>query len=213
MSGLDPRPWAELIEEHFGRRFGRFMIKMLLAFTMLAVIGFALFIFFKQFVGELVWPFLVNLFGFPRSGISLDNIESVIIVLTAAIVFFVAIISVFLLFAMRAVRRRIVPQPMIDELAKYRSTGISILNDRPEDDGAGLKKWHGRWQEWRDGVVEYLRKNFTKAETLSFDRLGLITPLSWGGLPISPEHAHYLSQLAKQLTILEGLIQRHQDRH
>lgn len=213
MDALDPRKWAELVEELFGRTWGRRFNQVVLAFLMLGAIGLGGQLFFDNFIGKIVWPFTTKLFGSPNSGITLDNIESIIIVLVAAVAFFVIVFSLFVLFAVRAFRRRVVPQSVINEIAGHRSEGISILNDRPKDATTDLARWHKSWSDWRDSVSAFLGQHFTQAEQLSFERLGLVAELPWGTLPINGEHAHYLNQLAKQLTILENLIRVHQERH
>jgi hypothetical protein len=60
-------------------------------------------------------------------------------------------------------------------------------------------------------VVSFLSQNLTLAEKLSFERLGLIAEHRFG-FALTPEHAHKLMMLAKQLTILENMIQRFQER-
>ena len=212
MDALNPRVWAEMVEELFGRSLGRILNRTALFFIILGAVGFGGQLFFKNFVGEVLWPFSTTLFG-SDSGITLDNIESVIIVLVAAVAFFVIVFSAFVLFAMRTFRRRVIPQPVIDQLAELRSRGISILNDRPTNPADDFQRWQDVWREWRNEVVDFLRHNLTTAETLAFDRLGLLPELPWGTLPIDAVHAHHLNMLAKELTILENLIQVHQERH
>jgi hypothetical protein len=114
-------------------------------------------------------------------------------------------------FAIRSFRRRVVPQVAIDTLADFRSEGIRILNEIPNGPSA-VADWEKKWKEWSDQVTAYLQANFTKAESLSFRRLGLV-PENRFSFAVTPEHAHYLMQLAKQITILENLIQQHQERH
>lgn len=199
---------------------GPYLVKISLLFLILLVVGFGGTAFFGSFIGGVLWPFLTNLFGTTKSGISLDNIEAIIIVLVSAVVFFVLIFGLFVWLAIRTFGRRIIPQSIIDELADHRDKGIKILNDIPNNQGKMtdqekeqfVQDWKARWEQWRREVIATLDKSFTKAERLSFQRLGLIAEYSFH-FAVTPDHNHFLMQLAKQLTILENLIALHQERH
>jgi len=97
-------------------------------------------------------------------------------------------------------------QADIDGLAEHRSEGISILNKRPSQHG-GLVWWIQEWEGWRSNVITDLDKNFTRAESLSFQRLGVVTDPAPQGE--DQEHSHKLQMLSKQLRILEELISKY----
>ena len=212
MDALNPKVWAEMVVELFGPRLGRLLNQTAMLFLILGAIGIGGNWFFIGFVGDVLWPVATQIFGVPESGISLDNIEAIILVLVAAVSFFVIVFSLFVLLAIRTLRRRVIPQESIDQLAELRSEGIKILNRRPTDD-SDLSQWEDGWREWAEKVVAFLKDNFTKAEQLSFTRLGLVPELPWGETPINAKHGHSLNMLAKQLLIIESMIETHQGRH
>ena len=217
---FDPLKWGDAVEKYIGKRWGRLLIRLAILAFLLGVIATGSILFFRDFVGDVVWPFLTQLFGFTSTGITLDNIEAIIIVLTAAIVFFVLVFAVFLYVLAGAFRRRTVPQNIIDDLAEFRSQGISILNKTLAGAGtlnANVKDdyvefvWRPAWSDWGDNVADFLGEYFTTAEKLSFSRLGVIQQIGFANA-INGSHGHYLMQLSKQLTTLENLIDRYQER-
>jgi hypothetical protein len=224
MEALDPKRWAEMIEAYFGKTAGRALNRTALLFLILGAIGLGGQLFFKNFIAEFIWPALEKLFGANEIGISLDNIEAIIAVLVASIVAFVVLFAIVIMFFIKVFRRRVVSQETIDELAEFRSEGISILNLKfepsdgservPTDVEADIfltMTWEPKWTAWKGRVVAALEKNFTKAEQLSFERLG-IYPARRFRRQMNPEHGHYLGQLAQQITVLEDMIQRYQER-
>lgn len=224
MPQFDPEKSAKVIEKYLGKPLGRVLIRLTIVAGLLGITGLGLTWFFKDFIAELLWPFFFKLFGAGDVGISLDNIEAIIITLVAAIVVLVLIFLIFAIGMWKAFRRRVVPQYAIDELAELRSEGIKILNTLPKkedipSDEDQLEKWtkdwadnwQTRWRLWVEKVLETLDRNFTKAEKLSFQRLGVFPERNLG-FAVNPEHYQYLMQLAQQLTILENLIQRHLER-
>ena len=211
MGPIDPEKFANVFERYFQGWFARFLIRFLLISVALGVSGAALFVFFDWFVAGLVWPFFSRTFGVDVGGITLDNIEAVVMTLVAAIVVLVLVFIIVAIILARAFRRRVVPQSVIDELGEYRSKGISVLNDNPTD-SANVPRWEADWKAWAADVTSYLEINFTKAERLMFHRLGVVPPVNFGQLAFDNTHAHYLMLLAKQLNVLEILIDRHQER-
>jgi hypothetical protein len=207
----DPVKLAEVIERYFPLWFARFLVQAVILGAALGAVGFGLKLFFADFIGAIVWPFLARNFGLGHGAISLDNIEAIIVVLVASIVILVLVFLVAAYAFVRAFHRRVVPQRLVDQLAEHRSEGISILNDRPAD-AHDVQRWHSRWTGWSQTVAAFLGGKFTRAERLSFERLGVIAETRFGTLAVTPEHGHYLMQLARQLTILELLIQRHLER-
>ena len=210
MTSFDPQTLARIAEEYLGKRLARPMIQVALVGGLLGIAGIGLKWFFSEFVGGFLWPGFANLFGGVEQGISLDNIEVIIVTMVAAIIILVVAFVVLAMILGRAFWRRVVPQAAIDNLAELRSAGISILNTDPED-GNAFPEWHRQWQTWRKSVCDALNKDFTKAEALSFERLGVFS-LNRLGHAINDEHGFALAQLTHQLAILEDLIRRHQDR-
>lgn len=196
--------WDKVLEM-LEQRLGKFAFKLMLYMIWLAIIAGCVGIVLDQ-VAIRVYKFFDDLFaGKVRI---FDNSPQIFATLLVLIVLVVVLIFVVRLIASLTKRR--VPQAAINELADHRSAGISVLNDVPPNE-AVLPAWHAKWLAWRDKVVETLRKNFTHAETLSFDRLGVIREAPFG-IAVNNEHQHYLRQLSKQLTILENMIQQHQER-
>ena len=217
---FDPMRWGAAVESYLGKFWGRRLIQLAIIAVLLGVIGEGAKLFFKDLIGDLIWPFLMRLFGGTTTGITMDNIEAIIIVLVSALVLFVLMVALLIYVLAGSLRRRTVPQNVIDDLAELRSQGISILNRLPdnvdklsqaEKDDYVDQDWHPAWTEWGNGVVDFLERHFTKAEKLSFRRLGVIREEQFG-LALTPKHGHYLMLLSKQLSILEELIQRHQER-
>lgn len=191
----------KLIDE----RFGRFWGTLLLVVSYVAVIAALLSAIWKL-IGAPLAAFLPTLIT--GSWVTMDNLGAV--VSSAIIAAVLAGVAAIVIPLISSLSRRRVPQAAIDSLAELRSEGIAVLNDVPKgtDDVA---RWRNSWTEWKDRVVADLKRNFTKAEALSFDRLGLIAPTKFG-FEVTPEHGHCLMMLSKQLTILENLIERHQER-
>jgi hypothetical protein len=190
------------VDERLGRRWGT----LLLLVAYVSVIAGLLTGLWKWFGAPLA-DFIPKLFG-AGPIITQDDLAQVVSTATVFVVLTGA--AAIIIPLVNNLSRRRVPQAAIDELADLRSEGIAVLNDVPKtaDD---VVRWHGRWTGWRDRVVASLGRNFTRAEMLSFDRLGVIAEVAFG-FAATPEHRHYLMQLNKQLTILENLIQRHQER-
>lgn len=191
-----------VVDERLGRRSGTLLIVM----TYVAVMA-GLLAAIWNFVGAPLSEFIPKVFS-AGTIITQDNLAQVASTVTVFVV--LAGAAVIVIPLINNLSRRRVPQAAIDSLAESRSEGVAILNDVPKGEG-DVPRWRERWTEWKDRVVAELKRNFTKAETLSFDRLGLITPTKFG-FEITPEHGHCLMMLSKQLTILENLIERHQER-
>ena len=204
---VDPIKVVHIVEKVLGRRPTRLLT---IAVIYLGIAMFAVWA-ISFILNQGIIPIFLWLRDSFSVGVTLDNIEVVVIsAVIAVLLFFILLVFLqFLLF--RALRRRAVPQRLIDGVAEKRSEGISILNDRPKD-AADFDRWKARWLTWHRGVVDYLQEHFTVAEKLQFDRLGLVPERNFGSLAVTPEHAHSLMQLAKQLVILEDLISRHLER-
>jgi hypothetical protein len=217
---FDPDKWGAAVEKYLGRWFGRKLMQGAIIATLFSIMIAALVLFFEKLVDPILWPFFVRAFGGPRTGISLDNLEAIILVLVLALGLLVLLMAITVYAFVSAFRRRTVPQNVIDDVANLRSEGIQILNMLPPSAGSMTdaqkdayisKVWHTEWTDWRRRAVAYLENHFTTAEALSFSRLGLITPTQFT-FALNPRHEHYLTQLAKQLTTLENLIERHLER-
>ena len=207
MAEFDPFRAYRLLADLVGNKRARLLGQIVIYISWAAFVIWAL-----SFIYRIVKPGFTAIIEGLAPGITIDNIETIITALLITVVIFSLIIASGQYLFMRALRKRAAPQWVIDEVAEYRSKGISILNDRPISEESGLVKWHESWTNWGRKVSEYLGDHFTRAERLSFERLGVVPQLQWGSIPIDGEHAHYLNQLAKQLTILENLIQRHLER-
>jgi len=106
---------------------------------------------------------------------------------------------------------RQVKQAAVDALAVLRKEGVVIYANGPTS-RYGTAEWEQGRTDWRDRVVAHLERNFTQAEALSFGHLGEIPGGRKFEHAIDTDHARYLAQLTKQLAILEGLIERYQDK-
>lgn len=211
---------AAMIEKYLGQWWATALMRLMIISVVLGVIGTCGAVFFGMFIGPIVVPFMTQVVGATQSvttgGMQLPGAATVLV---ATFVFFVGIFAVLVWLAMRAVYRRVVPQSVIDQLAEYRSQGIAILNTRPANALLGpeeiekyvAEEWAPLWDKWRLKVVSYLGEHLTLAEKLSFERLGLITEQQFK-IALNPSHGHKLMMLAKQLTILEDMIQRFQER-
>lgn len=126
LENFDPSKVTELIERYIGRRMGRLLIQATILALLLGGIGLGLKWFFGELVKDLIWPFLVWTFGGVDAGISLDNLEPIIIVLTATLAFVVGLMALMVFVAVRFLRRRVVSQHAIDELALARDKAITF---------------------------------------------------------------------------------------
>lgn len=191
----------KLVDQRFGRFWGTLLLLVTYVFIMSAALKAV-----WDWIGSPLAGLLISLFG--GRFITLDNLTSVLSTAIAGAV--LAGTAAIIIPLVGNLTRRRVPQAAIDSLAELRSEGISILNDVPKDKD-DVARWQKRWTEWKGRVVAELKRNFTKAEMLSFDRLGVIEEARFG-FAVTPEHGHCLMMLNKQLTILENMIQRHQER-
>ena len=199
--GLD-RVFA-IVDERFGRRFGTGFLLV----VVLAIIAFCLDGIWKW----IVRPIYNTLTGFLAQPVFVTPDDFAPTLITIFIVFILILLAFVMTQLLRNFFRRKIPQAIIDALAVLRSEGISILNDKPSALG-GLDKWEAKWNEWRGRVVEELDENLTQAESLSFQRLGVLEPTGFA-IAENPAHNHKLMMLSKQITILQNLIDRHQERH
>jgi hypothetical protein len=207
---LDPQKVAYTVENYLGKPWGRLFVKAVIVCGALGIISVGLDLFLRQLVGQVVWPFISHFLGVAEHGVTVDNIAAVIVTLAVSLVILTVIFIAVVVIIAGALRRRSVPQYAIDDLAEFRSTAIHILNDVPKNQ-SDLQRWEKGWHDWRQTVVNYLDLHFTKAESLSFQRLGLIAGHNFG-MAINPKHNHDLMMLAKQIVILEDMIQRHLER-
>jgi len=201
---FDPIKLWKLLMDLIGSRPARFLAKTSIYLGWVAFVAWALKIIF-----DIIKPAITNISETLAFGITLDNAQTVVMSLLVAVVILAMMIVGGQYLFLRVLRKRVAPQWVIDRVAELRSDGISILNDRPTNERGDLNRWQAKWEKWRKEVADYLGDHFTRAEQLSFERLGLIQELPWGTLPISGPHAHYLNQLAKQIAILDTIIERH----
>lgn len=192
----------ELVEKKFGPFWGGLLTLAVGATLFAGAVHF-----FWIWLVEPMGSFLAELLeGGPL--VTVDNIGPIVSTVVVVVTFL--LLTSILIPLVRNLTRHRAPQAAIDSLAELRSEGIRILNDRPANE-TGLPDWRQRWNAWAERVVKTLERDFTQAESLGFRRLGLIEERTFG-FAVNPEHNHYLMQLAKQLTILENLIERHLER-
>jgi hypothetical protein len=209
MDAIDPLKFSDLIEKYFGDPFGKIIVRISVLCGFIGILLFGITWLIKLL--ETIWEIIALIFGVAKGGITLDNIEIVVIFLVAILTFFIVFSSVMAWLFWSSFRRRVVPQSAIDRLADLRSDGISVLNQQPRT-GEEFAQWRESWKTWVSSVASELRANFTKAEALSFERLGLLRATTSYAMAFDADHSHCLLQLDKQLTILENLISRHQER-
>ncbi len=181
-NNVDIEKLVAVADRYLSPAWARFLGQVLVVSVVVAAFSLSATLFFDSLIGGVAWPFFVKLFGGRETGISLDNIEAIILVLVSAVAFFVLMFAVFVVAVIKVFRRRIVSQAAIDELAELRDAGIAVLNDIPKNPGALTEddkeafvvEWKARWIAWAKRVVDALAKNFTKAEMLSFAHIGLI---------------------------------------
>ena len=208
-----------MIEAYLGRTFGRFLIQLAIVGGLLFATGIGFRYFFYDFMYLLVWSELFAYFE-NNHAITLDNIEDIITFLAIALSILILIVLVTAYFIIRFVRRYSVSQSVIDGISDLRAEGINkVLNRRPENSllndsqkDAWVFDWYKVWEDWDNRVYEYLKQHLTHAESMQFKNQGVIPSVWFPDLALTNEHGHYLAQLSKQLSTLDGLIQRHQDR-
>lgn len=207
MSDWHPEKLAQMVEQYLGHRFGAFLVRAAIICGALGVIAYGLVLFLDNLIGDVVWPFVVRIFGGSANGITLDNIEAVITTLIISLVLITTLYLILAFALLRANRRVHTPQYAIDRVAEFRSEGVSLLNDVPTN-AAELITWKTKWTDWGAGATKYLEDKFTKSEALLFSRLGVIDVGTFSNA-YNPEHNHYLMQLGKQLRTLENIVQSH----
>lgn len=207
LENMDPNRVFDMIKRLVGDGPARFMGRWA---VYLGFAGFAAWMIslIRTHVIDPSYRLAVELLGLQ---ITVDNIESIFATLILSVFAFAVLATGAQFFVLRHMRRRRVPQAVIDELAEFRSQGITILNTRPDSDAA-LSSWTVDWGAWADKVSDYLGEWFTKAEQLSFKRLGVIKEMTFGSGSYNAEHAYKLNQLSKQLSILENLVELHLER-
>lgn len=201
LSGL--REFAKMIEERFGRTASTF----LLGIVYLGIVGTIIGVLFKLIVIP-IFDFTNTLFENPLSdGLQIDILPTIITLAILTILF-------FLLFSFRKLvtifNKRVISQETIDQLAEMRSEGVGIYANEAKDENPEEIK--AKYDEWNIKVQKLLRDNFTKAEELSFSRLGAIRSENYTHA-MNDEHNQMLRCLHRQLNTLDDLITRHQDRH
>ena len=97
-------------------------------------------------------------------------------------------------------------QQQIDQLAELRREGVQIYANAPT--AGGYDTWVGVQAAWRQQVLNMLEVEFTGAVVEWFEDLGVLASQNFQHA-IHAEHTHQLQMLAKRLSILETLIQRH----
>jgi hypothetical protein len=205
---MDPKRVFDMAKDLVGNRPARLMFA---ATIYLGFFGFAAWMIsvIRKYVISPLYEFVSRLMGFD---VTLDNLESLITTLFLALLAFALLATGAQYFVFRHLRRRRVPQWVIDDLAEWRSKGVSLVNDRPTNDEE-LEQWIARWEAWKDDVAKFIGAHFTKAEELSFRRLGLVVEAKFGTMVYNNKHAHKLMLLAKQLGILETMIDRQLERY
>ena len=101
-------------------------------------------------------------------------------------------------------------QERIDTLARFRQKAITTLYAMTPT-AAEFPTWLDRYRKWDKSLVKYLKKNFPFAVFEMFEDLGIIPGEMFTHTStdpaISSQHQHYLRMMAKQIRILERLIE------
>jgi hypothetical protein len=199
-SGLDKI--LEMIE----KRFGRVISTILLGLVVMALAAVCVHVIWS-YLAQPIYGWLSELIASP---ITVDPNRVTAIVLTALVLIVITLTAFLVAPLLRNLARRKMAQAIIDQLAVFRSEGISILNEPPSRLG-GLDKWQEKWQLWRLEVIKTLDMYLTKAESLSFQRLGVLGDTVFKGAE-DATHNHKLLMLSYELSRLEKLIERYQER-
>lgn len=218
---FDPQKVLNMVERLLGQTLGRNLVRLAVLSGLLWVIAVSLLFFFRDFIFGYVWDGLARLFG-NASAVTLDNVDAIITVLVSSLAILIIMFVVIAWTIMRALKRRTMPQEVIDELSDLRAEGINeILNAKymrvsesttdTEKDSL-TTKWNADWHSWREKVEAFLQKNATHSEYMSFKHLGVVGRVDFPGSALTNKHAHWLMFLSRQLNILDGLITKHQER-
>jgi hypothetical protein len=184
----------------FEKHLGKWPTKILIFCIGLGAGGYAISIFVTSFVLPLASFVRGNL---PASMAPEINLITAIYV--AAFVAIVALVIPIIFYLLQKIRP---PQRVIDDLAELRSAAIhDILNGKVRSN-KDLAVWEKKEDIWCQQVLGILRKNFSKAEVLDFDRLGVIPQVGFGH-SFNNQHSFRLMMFAKRLSILEDIIRRH----
>jgi hypothetical protein len=102
-------------------------------------------------------------------------------------------------------------QRHVDSLAGFRRTGITdIYASAPN--AQTISAWIERHEAWERQVAQYLTDHFTFAIVEWFQDLGTIPNVAFTHLAtdqsIRGQHQHHLQEIAKELSVLEQLIQQ-----
>lgn len=145
----------------------------------------------------------------PSSSRRLFIIWTFIILFLTWVLFYLDRRSVIADLQIRLKRQRDL-QKSIDELSKLRSEGITTLyavTPTTKNFSIWLEKFHN----WETRVIELMKLRFTSAIVDLFSELGAIPSINFSQVSedplISRQHAKQLQILAKELSVLEKVIQ------
>jgi len=199
----DPSKWVAMLESLFGARAGRAVA------TALAALGcLALALWLASIILTYGGKTTVEFFGtLLHEDIPLDNLTAALATLVWAIILFGIIVVAFLYFFARTLFKRAISQSSLDGIAELRAHGVNtILTFRPTND-TEFAKWMELYEKWESDVKSYLANNFPAADQSSFNNLGIVEVRQLDSSFIyNLEHNRKLIFLAKQITILETLL-------
>lgn len=224
MGDWDPLKVVALFEQIFGETWGRRIFTALFSLGILAATAWLLGIIWENGGSQLLS--LISVFEIPDLTFGqseLAGVGALILTLMTLVISFGVVVIFVLLVVSRKIFRRAVPQQSIDELAIHRDKGVTIMNAPVSGDGIisrgnrkpveiSYEEWVKKWEEWRVEVIASLDAKFTKAESLSFQTLGVIQMHGVPALGVQAQHQHKIAIIVKQLSVLEGLIDRYQER-
>jgi hypothetical protein len=199
----DPEKAVVVVQNLYGAKAGRWIAQGFVALVLLAVSAYCV-----RVIWENGGKALYESLSIPRVSLPTFDLQAAVLTVMVLMIFYSAILLGVLLFFVRRVFRRQIPQAALDELAEARSRAIhEILNAKVKSEEE-FDKWKLTNNTWRTEVIEVLRKHFPKAEQLGFERLGVIPPIVMPNV-YNNEHAHEMMMFIKRLGIVEDLIKRY----
>jgi hypothetical protein len=202
----DPEKAVGVVQNLYGPKLGRFIAQAVVALAIAAGTVFLI---------HVIWEYggrsLYSSLSIPKvhlPDLPTPDLQAAVLTILVLMIFYSAVLLGVLLYFIRRVFRRQIPQAALDALAESRSRAIhEILNAKVKSEEE-LGRWKVTNNNWRTEVIGVLQKHFPKAEQLGFERLGVIPPIVMPNV-YNNEHAHEMMMFIKRLGIVEDLIKRY----
>lgn len=104
-------------------------------------------------------------------------------------------------------------QASVDQLARLLSDAIHEIWNRPVENEDEFQLFRQYWEDWQRRVHDVLVANFSIADTLSFDRLGVVPIVRKAGSWDDPRYLKIMQEYALKEARLREIIRDHNVTH